>query len=163
MMAEGPWPGLRQKRRDRNAFRRVPLHTSLLCPGRRDRDHVEAGGQGFAVFLASVPSCQLLHLFEEALESGGMMHHQNGGARLARVVKTVDRLARDKSEGACRSNVLVVADTQHQLAREDLEELVPSAMIVWPGSHCPRSDPAFPDRAKAVGLVVGNLHGDAGT
>jgi hypothetical protein len=59
--------------------------------------------------------------------------------------------------------VLVVAETQHQLAREDLEELVPSAMIVWPGSHCPRSDPAFPDRAKAVGLVVGNLHGDAGT
>src|SRR3954470_12198899 len=147
MMAEGPWPRLPQKRRDRNAFAGSRSRPLLLCPGRRDRDHVEAGGQGLAVFLAPVPTCQLLHLFEEALESGGMMHHQNRGALLARIVKTVNGLARDKSEGPRGSDVLIIADTQHQLAGEDVEELVAFAMIVWPGSHHPRPDPPFPDGA----------------
>src|SRR3954447_25004491 len=163
MLAEGPWPGLRPEAQRPECVRRVPLQTPLLCPGRRDRDHVEAGGQGLAVFLAPVPSCQLLHLFEEALESGGMMHHQNRGALLARIVKTVDGLARDKSEGARGSDVLIIADTQHQLAGEDVEELVPFAMIVWPCSHRARPDAPFPNGAEAVSLGLGDLHGDART
>ena len=108
---------------------RAPLDTQLLCLGSRDRNHVEAGGQCLAIFLAPVPSRQLLYLVEETLESGGMMHDQNRCALSARIVKTMDGLARDKSEGARGSDMLIIADTQHQLAGEDVEELVAFAMI----------------------------------
>src|SRR5579864_1892868 len=124
---------------------------------RRHRDHVEASSKCGLFLFASVPSSQLLHFLEIALEAGGMMHNQEDRAVTARIVKAVDRCTRDKGECACSSRVSLVADAQHHLTFEDVEELVAPAMIMRPGADRPRLDSSFPDGAQAAGLCFRRL------
>jgi hypothetical protein len=67
-----------------------------------------------------------------------MMHDQEGRALTARVVKAVDRFTWDKGEGAGSSGVSLVADAQHHLTFENVEELVAPAVIVRSRPHGPR-------------------------
>ena len=86
------------------------------------------------------------------------MHDQERRAGRARVVKAVDRFARDEGEGACSGGVSLLADAQHQLAFEDVEELVALAMIVVPRLRCPaRLSQTHPTHQLFIPLVAGRL------
>src|SRR5579862_1783545 len=125
---------------------------SLGLGGRRRGDHVETNRQRGPLLPAALPRRQFLHLLQKLLEAGGMMHDQERCALGARVVKAVDRLSRDERERAGWSGVPLVADTEHQLALENVEEFVAPAMIVRSRTDRPGRDSSFPDRAQAPGL-----------
>src|SRR5262245_50135373 len=127
------------------------------------RNHVEASRCRGPFLLAAVPGGQCLHFLEKLLESGGMMDDQQGRAVAARVVKAMDSLSRDEGEGAGSGRVRLIADAQHQLAFEDVEELVTLAVIVRPCANRPWRHSPFPDGAQTVGLYRRRLDRHART
>ncbi len=74
-----------------------------------------------------------------------MVHDQKGGVLAARIVKAVDGSTRDEREGASPGYMGLVADAQHQLAFDDVEELVAPAMVVRSRARGTGRDATFPD------------------